>query len=149
MTEYGYMENGYLRSRFIEPITRNYLDEHGQPQTETISVETQIAQLSPEWKPVEPLDQERLESGGDGFIIVPQPYDAGDKISYHYIKKRDLKEIREKIQNLKDELTGSDYKIIKSYEAFMAGTEPPYDIVSLHEERQNLRDQINELEEEL
>lgn len=149
MTEYGYMENGYLRSRFIEPITRNYLDEHGQPQSETISVESQVAQLSPEWKPVEPLDPERLESGDEEFIIVPQPYDAGDKISYHYIKKRDLKGIREKIQNLKNELSDSDYKIIKSYEAFMAGTEPPYDIVSLHEERQFLRDQINELEAQL
>lgn len=149
MTEYGYMENGYLRSRFIEPIVRHYLDEHGLPKTEEISVESQIAELSPEWKPVEPLMVERLDSGDEEYIIVPQPYDAGDRISYHYNRKRDTQRIRTEIQSLKDKLAESDYQITKSFEAFMLGAELPYDVETLHAERQAQRDRINELEAEL
>lgn len=149
MTEYGFMENGYLRSRFIEPIVRHYLDEHGLPKTEEISVESQIAELSPEWKPVEPLDPERLDSGDEEYIIVPQPYDAGDRISYHYNRKRDTQRIRTEIQSLKDKLAESDYQITKCYEAFMLGAELPYDVETLHAERQAQRDRINELEAEL
>lgn len=41
------------------------------------------------------------------------------------------------------ELNSSDYKIIKCMEAFLCGEPLPYDIVSLHAERQGLRDIIN------
>lgn len=41
------------------------------------------------------------------------------------------------------ELGSSDYKIIKCMEAFLCGEPLPYDIVSLHAERQGLRDIIN------
>ena len=53
------------------------------------------------------------------------------------------------IESLKSELQGSDYKVIKCAEAMAIGAEMPYDVASLHKERQALRDKINELEQQL
>lgn len=53
------------------------------------------------------------------------------------------------IERLKSELQESDYKVIKCAEAMGVGAEMPYDVVSLHNERQALRDKINELEKQL
>ena len=52
-------------------------------------------------------------------------------------------------EDLKSQLTTTDYRIIKSMEYQLAGLEPPYDIAVLHAERQALRDKINELEGEI
>lgn len=52
----------------------------------------------------------------------------------------------EEIERLKSELQESDYKVIKCAEALTIGAEMPYDVESLHKERQALRDKINELE---
>lgn len=51
------------------------------------------------------------------------------------------------INKLKEKLTESDYKIIKCAEAKLTDKELPYDIVALHKERQEIRDEINRLEE--
>ena len=53
------------------------------------------------------------------------------------------------IECLKSELQESDYKVIKCAEALTIGAEMPYDVASLHKERQALRDKINELEREV
>ena len=53
------------------------------------------------------------------------------------------------IERLKSELQESDYKVIKCAEAMTIGEEMPYDVSSLHKERQALRDKINELESEV
>lgn len=50
---------------------------------------------------------------------------------------------------LKEQLAAGDYKIIKCMECSLAGKEPPYDAVSLHVERQDIRDRINALEDEI
>ena len=42
-----------------------------------------------------------------------------------------------------------DYKIIKSYEYSLMNIEIPYDMEQLHSERQNIRDRINSLREEI
>ena len=57
--------------------------------------------------------------------------------------------IEDQIQSLKQQLSSTDYKIIKCSEAQLLGEELPYDIASLHAERQVLRDKINELEQQL
>ena len=57
--------------------------------------------------------------------------------------------IPQQIQSLKVSLSSTDYKIIKCSEAQLLGEELPYDIASLHAERQALRDKINELEQQL
>ena len=56
---------------------------------------------------------------------------------------------QQQIRDLKEMLTASDYQIIKCYEYSLNNLELPYDVVELHAERQALRDQINELEENI
>ena len=53
------------------------------------------------------------------------------------------------IERLKSELQESDYKVIKCAEAMTIGAELPYNMTELHNERQALRDKINELESEV
>lgn len=50
------------------------------------------------------------------------------------------------IERLKSELQESDYKVIKCAEAICLNEELPYNMTELHNERQALRDKINELE---
>lgn len=54
--------------------------------------------------------------------------------------------INERIEALKRELSDSDYKVTKCYEASLIGSPLQYDINALHCERQQIRDKINELE---
>ena len=53
------------------------------------------------------------------------------------------------IESLKSELQESDYKVIKCAEAICLNVELPYNMTELHNERQALRDKINELESEV
>jgi len=146
MTEYGFMEGSYLRSRILEPYTEIRVNEHGDQYTATISVAEQARGLSKEWKPVDPIDEAQMVSDDENYIIVPHPYDAGDHIAYRYERKRDLQRVRAEIAGLKDNLAGSDYKVAKCYEASLTGGEMPYDVNALIQERQAARDRINELE---
>ena len=59
------------------------------------------------------------------------------------------KELILDIESLKSELQESDYKVIKCAEAMAIGAELPYNMTELHNERQALRDKINELESEV
>ncbi len=83
-----------------------------------------------------------VERGYDGLWYVAgyapvQPEPTADEIK------------QTRIAELKDELSSTDYKIIKCSECSLVGIELPYDINSLHTERQALRDEINILEGEL
>ena len=146
MTEYGYMEGSYLRSRILEPYSEIRVDENGEHYTTEISVAEQARGLSKEWKPVDAIDEAQMDAGDDNYIVVPHPYDAGDHIAYRYERKRDLQRVRAEIAGLKDNLAGSDYKVAKCYEASLTGGEMPYDVNALIQERQAARDRINELE---
>ena len=53
------------------------------------------------------------------------------------------------IERIKSELQESDYKVIKCAEAICLNEELPYNMTALHNERQALRDKINELESEV
>ena len=53
------------------------------------------------------------------------------------------------IKRLKSKLQDSDYKVIKCAEAMTIGAELPYNMTELHNERQALRDKINELEKSM
>ena len=57
--------------------------------------------------------------------------------------------IQMEIERLKSELQESDYKVIKCAEAICLNAELPYNMTELHNERQALRDKINELEQQL
>lgn len=58
-------------------------------------------------------------------------------------------ELERQINLLKQQIDSTDYKILKCYEYTTVNLDNPYDQVELHEERQRLRDSINELELEL
>jgi len=51
-----------------------------------------------------------------------------------------------KIESLKQELTQTDYKVVKCFEAQMVGVLLPYDIKDLYEKRENIRKRIRILE---
>ena len=52
----------------------------------------------------------------------------------------------EQIAELKNQLSATDYKVIKCAECQLLGEKMPYDVVALHAERQKIRDEINQLE---
>lgn len=111
-----------------------------------------VSQAKPEegvWKPIEELDLSRMESGDPDYIIMPTLYDDGDMIRYQYNKVFDTQRILSRINQLKETLESTDYKVIKCYEASLVGDELPYDINELHAERQAQRDIINELQKKL
>lgn len=62
--------------------------------------------------------------------------------------------LEQEIRNLTSQLTSpvssiGDYKVIKCYEANILQQPLPYDIELLHEERQKVRSQINEIQSEI
>ena len=76
-----------------------------------------------------------------------------DKIEdnrYQIVEKTEsAEEIKQRrIDELKAQLSSTDYKIIKCSECSLAGEELPYNVVELHIQRQAIRDEINELEGE-
>ncbi len=146
MKEYGIIDSGYLTSKLLEPYAEKYRDENNELKERIITVEEQEQfHLDNGWKPVDTLDESCLQCE-DGYIVRIMPFDAGDRISYSYETVFDTQKVRRKIQSLKDELANQDYKVTKCYEATLIGASLPYDILSLHNERQIIRDEINELE---
>ena len=71
-----------------------------------------------------------------------------EKIS-RYMERDRQSELILDIESLKSELQESDYKVIKCAEAICLNEELPYNMTELHNERQALRDKINELESEV
>ena len=71
-----------------------------------------------------------------------------EKIS-RYMERDRQSELILDIESLKSELQESDYKVIKCAKAMAVGGEMPYNMTALHNERQALRDKINELEKAL
>ena len=152
MIEYGYInENGYLVSKILEERVERYRDdEDGEIKERIISIEEQVSALTG-WKPVDLVDNTKLQCP-ENYSVRIVPYDAGDKISYRYEQKFNIRIVREKISDLKNSLTSSDssigdYRITKCYEASLIGAEMPYNVTELHQKRQYIRNEINRLEE--
>lgn len=148
MIEYAMLEDGFLRVKTLEPITfqeRN--PKTGEIVSKTKTVEDQILDLPPEWKPLDLIDENAINKAEDGYMVTAIPYDAGDRISYRYEVVPDLQRMRKRIEDLKAQLSDSDYQVIKCYEASLMGAPLPYDISELHLSRQAIRDKINDLEE--
>ena len=148
--EYGYInENGYLRTQMLEERKEMYRDNEGNLKSRIITIEEQAKALSESgWKPVDEIDCAKLQTD-EGYIIRVIPYDAGGCISFRYEKVEDKNKTKREIEKLKSSIESSDYKIIKCYEASLIGESMPYDISSLHQERQIIRNRINELEAKL
>lgn len=71
-------------------------------------------------------------------------YYIDGEVECRYVLSSDL--IETEIDQLKKELSATDYIVIKSYEATMAGLPVEYDMTEIHASRQAIRDEINHLE---
>lgn len=80
------------------------------------------------------------------FILDEEKYNTKLQNKNRLINNID---IQKQIFELKTELSDGDYKIIKCYEAQLVGKELPYNIEEIYVEREEIRQQINELEKEL
>lgn len=92
------------------------------------------------------LTKGRLVNGkmkhSDGTVENVQIYVPNDSI-------RNRKPSNQaKIRRLKEKLSATDYKVIKCAECQLLGQEMPYDVAELHAQRQAIRDEINQLEQE-
>lgn len=148
MQVFGYIENGILFTKEIEPIVTKRKIADDIIETITISEEEQIANLSSEWKKVDEIDKSKIKTD-DGYVIRVTPFDNGESISFKYDKVIDTTKRKKEIAKLKQQLSDSDYQVTKCYEASLIGDVLPYDIGELHKNRQSIRDKINELENEL
>lgn len=72
-----------------------------------------------------------------------------EDVAYEPTREEIIAEKQAVIEAYKAQIAESDYKVIKCAEAQLMGEELPYNVVELHEQRQALRDQINEVENEL
>ena len=84
---------------------------------------------------------------GKRAVVTMQAEEAQIAVNEQVVDDNGL--LLSEIERLKSELQESDYKVIKCAEAMAVGAEMPYDVESLHNERQALRDKINELESEV
>lgn len=101
---------------------------------------------------------ELRESGFLDFVTSEQPQVKSGQIAVDSFKiidgkvvqsweiKTDPEAIQTQINELKEQLSESDYRVTKCYECSLVGKTLPYDIQELHTERQAIRDEINRLE---
>ncbi len=83
---------------------------------------------------------------------IPEPEPAPEPTPEEQAEQERQEKItvlQEEISTLKMQIDSTDYKIIKAYEYSQVGLETEYDMVELHQERQEIRDEINALEENL
>ena len=87
----------------------------------------------------------QFSNNGSVYVepIVPEP--TAEELAEMEEQER-IANINAQINNLKEQLASTDYKIIKCTECSMIGEEMPYDVNELHAERQVIRDEINLLE---
>lgn len=95
-----------------------------------------LTQEEPPTVELSEFDSLALRYRDEGFQIV----------AYYELLQNAPEKIAAEIERLKAELTATDYQITKSYEHQLIGQSPPYDIRTLHTDRQKLRDRIKELE---
>jgi hypothetical protein len=101
--------------------------------------------ISPENVYIE-LTQEQLNEYGN--LVGNLFYEDGKFINKEInLKDKELK--HERIMFLKEQLSNTDFKVIKCYEAQLSNEEMPYDLQTLLAQRKAWRDEINQLEFEI
>jgi hypothetical protein len=83
------------------------------------------------------------------YFINEVGYIEYNKDSYEVKKLLGIPKKINRVSELKNLLTLTDYQIIKCYEAFMRQLPLPYNLEELSAQRDAWRAEINELEEEL
>lgn len=90
-----------------------------------------------------PSEQPQVEPG---FIAVDSFEIKDGKVVQSWSVKTDPVSIQSQIDELKEQLSSTDYMITKCMEASLIGETLPYDIEKIHAERQAIRVEINRLE---
>ena len=148
MVRYGYIDNGYLVAQEIKEYTEQDRDEENVIMDRTVTVEEQIdSYVQNGYKPVDPIDEDKLDNCDENYVYHLKPYDAGDHIAYEYVKLFDVQKFKAEINSLKKGLSDNDYKVTKCMEAKLLDLPLPYDIQAIHAENQIMRDRINEIED--
>lgn len=93
------------------------------------------------------------ELSDDGSVYVEpvapvQPEPTEEELA-EMAKQEQIRQVTAQINDLKEQIATSDYKVIKTYEYTLLGEQTEYDMEAVHAERQALRDQINTLEAQL
>lgn len=93
------------------------------------------------------------ELSDDGSVYVEpvaqvQPEPTEEELA-EMAKQEQIRQVTAQINDLKELIAASDYKVIKTYEYSLLGEQTEYDMEAVHAERQALRDQINTLETQL
>jgi hypothetical protein len=101
-----------------------------------------------------PSNELYLSQGYLPIVETPYPYNGkqyraeyqnqGNKIVLVWVEIAESK--NQQIEELKQKLADTDYKIIKCYEYTLVGQPLPYDVQKLHTERQSARNKIEQLE---
>lgn len=93
------------------------------------------------------------ELSDDGSVytepVAPVQPELTEDEKAELARQQQISQLIAQINDLKEQITASDYKIIKTYEYTLLGEQTEYDIEEVHAERQALRDQINDLETRL
>lgn len=125
------IENGHLITTYADNEDRDLINQMVADGFK-IYVEEQQPTLS-----LDEFQSQELRYRDEGFQIV----------GYYEVVDNSLEKVAAEIERLKTELTSTDYQIIKSYEYTLAAQPLPYDLDSLHSERQQLRERIRKLEQ--
>ena len=93
------------------------------------------------------------ELSDDGSVytepVAPvQPEPTEEELA-EQARRQQISQLTAQIEDLKEQIAASDYKVIKTYEYALLGEQTEYDMEAVHAERQALRDQINSLETQL
>lgn len=94
------------------------------------------------------------ELSNDGSVyteteVAPVQPELTEEEKAELARQQQISQVTAQIDDLKNRIAASDYKIIKTYEYTLLGEQTEYDIEEVHAERQALRDQINVLETQL
>lgn len=90
------------------------------------------------------LKQQSCKLVDDNWVLDEEHY---NQLVSEFEAKKTEQQKQMKIAQLQQQLNDTDYKIIKCQEYSLAGLELPYNIEELHTQRQSIRDQINELQQ--
>lgn len=86
-------------------------------------------------------------------VVTPEPeppYEPTEAELAESARQQSISVCTEAIKSKKQELAETDYVIVKLYEYSLVGKEcAEYDLEELHAQRQAIRDEINDLEQEL
>lgn len=83
-----------------------------------------------------------------GSIATSQPAQTEEELAA-LEKQKQITSLTGQIFALKEQLAATDYQVIKAYEYSLVGKETQYNITALHSARQDLRDAINNLQDQL